>query len=224
MGGRGSGSGTKQSVATSEVRRALGKSRLRNVEKQITETLAIFGLEDKELVSSIEGYETDNSEVASAISLFGTLRLNLSAYKDEQRLLEALNNGFTVGNPIPHEVGHIIGGYLSKLMGDARYDELKRHNLTDEFTKSEIFENYRLGNLGVELVVDEAHRTGKRAGDNRSYKARNEEISKYADYNADETFAEAIADYHKNGRKSAPLSKEIVRITREKLKELKNYM
>jgi hypothetical protein len=136
-------------------------------------------------------------------------------FKDNKKLVESCNtqskSGFWISNASPasigaHETGHAVEWLMLESNKSYQYD-WQRIDAWNKCTEAKGVVSQACKN-----VKKTEYGKGKRnfqliAG-----------VSRYAQENASETMAESFADVYANGENANPLSIEIVRLTKEKLK------
>lgn len=117
----------------------------------------------------------------------------------------------TFEGTVAHECGHAI----EHLLLDQKYPPTKTLGYY------ELQEYYRAWNKGAvsKEILSEACKNIKKTpyGKGKTNKVLVGLLSGYATKSPKETFAECFGDYFQNGENANPLSKEVVRITRERL-------
>ena len=190
--------------------------------KQVESATTIFGYDNAKdkIVEEIIGGESGWT-YASYAHNSGKVRVNTYYYDgDYEKLDKSYKNdvasnfhpkGTDWRSIIAHETGHAIEDKIA----DAFMQTPEVRNMS--FDKAF---KYKFLRQGTHDIVNKAVANVKKSGVHgkkvsSDYIRRN--LSTYATKNQSETFAEAIADYSKNGSKSNPLTLEIIKLTKERL-------
>lgn len=102
-----------------------------------------------------------------------------------------------------HEAGHIVEAYLDKRNHSSYPDRVRAWNKHREATR----------------IIGEAAKRAKKTPDGKGKKNAElvAEVSRYAEKNRSEAFAECVADYVANGENAKPLSREVYNILKSEI-------
>ena len=232
MGGRGQGRGgisgpqrgikddnsevtfsNRTVTATENVVKALGEENLESMADYINGAIErVTGLDDFLTLNIVDGA---SGNTYAWMDWNGTMGINGKLFKNVDKLsqtyVEDVLAGFhpkgTDFNDVAvHEAGHFLDRKLTQMLGN---------QLQDWERASTPIVRTALDNL-------------KARGDNRTYEQMQADLSGYGAqfYRGHtgnsfvETYAEAIADFGKNQDRANPLSREIVKLTREYLRKV----
>lgn len=209
----------------SELDKVLSDEQKIELMKQVESATSIFGYDNAvdQLVTIIDGGASADA-YASYTRGSGNIHLNTYYYDGNyEKMAKSYENDVNGGwhpkgtdwrSIIAHETGHAIEDRIGNAYLDQLYVE-KRGNVSFD-----MHFKYAFGAKGTHDIVNRAVKNVKKSGvygkNVSSYQIKYK-LSEYATKNQSETFAEAIADYSKNGSRSNPLTLEIIKLTKEKL-------
>ena len=202
----------------------LGEDRAAEEAKNITDALDMFGLssgEAKEAVSRIDSDRQGSGTYASFALGSKEINANPSWFKNLKKFNRQYQadvasgyhpKGTTSADVLSHEAGHAVGRYI----GGELY-KIYQHEHGNNFFMAA---SYVMGGQAEKDIVSAACKTVKQAT-KQNYSTLKRNISGYAAKNHQECFAEAVADYRRNGSKASPLSIEIVKEAQKTLRDIR---
>lgn len=189
--------------------------------KGITDVLDEFKVDPKdarEKVKTVDLQRLSGLVYAQYSGGINQITASEARYKNRETLLKTYEGdvksgyhpkGTTADDILAHETGHA----LERLLGDRALAKLGKTDFATMW-------DYGFKDKATRDLVSQACKNIKKTpfGDGKHVSRLKYDLSRYATKNASETYAEAIADYRRNGKKANPLSIEIVRLTKEWLR------